>query len=229
MPHFEMICLANSKKLGGHCVAGLRLDGSGWIRPVGVLPDGILWPSDYTLTNGREAKTLDVIRVGLRSPRPAAHQPENWVIDGSCWALCTCSTTKTCLAILRKAIVAGPELLTGVADRIPFAQFQKEPAAASLALVAPEDLYVYDHLRRGGRRQARGRFSLGTGDRLTLYDLPITEPHWQRTILNGSPHTLRQAEGKFLLTISLSEPFAEKCYKLIAAIMPLPRHLAAEF
>ena len=98
-----------------------------------------------------------------------------------------------------------------------------------MALVAPEDLYLYDHRTYAGKRQARGRFSLGTRERLALYDLPITEPHWQRTILNGSPHTLRQAEGNFLLTISLSEPFAEKCYKLIAAIMPLPRHLATEF
>jgi hypothetical protein len=83
VPQVDIICLANSRKHGGHCVAGLRLDGGGWLRPVGVAADGVLWPDDYTLTNGSEARTLDVIRVGLRTPRPAIHQPENWVINGT--------------------------------------------------------------------------------------------------------------------------------------------------
>ncbi len=33
MPQFGIICLANSRKNGGHCVAGLRMDGGGWLRP----------------------------------------------------------------------------------------------------------------------------------------------------------------------------------------------------
>jgi hypothetical protein len=34
MPTFEMICLAKSSKRGGICIAGLKTDGSGWLRPV---------------------------------------------------------------------------------------------------------------------------------------------------------------------------------------------------
>jgi hypothetical protein len=34
MAQVDLICLANSRKLGGRCVAGLRLDGSGWVRRV---------------------------------------------------------------------------------------------------------------------------------------------------------------------------------------------------
>jgi hypothetical protein len=228
MPHFDIICLANSRKLGGHCVAGLRLAGSGWIRPVSKLEGGILRPSHYTLTNGTEAKTLDVIRVGLREPRPAIHQPENWLMDGTRWAAIACPWDKI-LPPLRKGVVAGPELLTGSGERMAFAQFEIQPALASLALVAPEDLYLYPHQTFRGKPKARGRFSLGTAPDLVLYDLPITEPYWQDVTLKQGPRTLRQAEGKFLMTISLSEPFQGECYKLIAAIMPLPRYLAAEF
>jgi hypothetical protein len=36
-----------------------------------------------------------------------------------------------------------------------------------------------------------------------------------------------QADGRFLVTISLSEPFELSCYKLIAAIIVLPPRLAA--
>ena len=42
MPHWEFICLANSRKLGGHCVAGIKTDGSGWVRPTGLPQDGLV-------------------------------------------------------------------------------------------------------------------------------------------------------------------------------------------
>ena len=228
MAHFDIVCLANSRKLGGHCVAGLRLDGAGWVRPVGAPADGVLWPRDYTLTTGKAVRPLEVVKVSVRSHRPAPHQPENWVIDGAPWAPSACPARATLLSVLRQGVVAGPELLTGCADRVPYARFEKDPAAASLALVAPEDLYLYHHMKASGKLQAHGRFSLGAPDRLTLYDLPITEPHWQDAMRRYNPRTLRQADAKFLVTISLSEPYAEECYKLIAAIMPLPRYLGAE-
>ena len=34
MPSLDLICLANSSKLGSRCLAGLRVDGGGWVRPV---------------------------------------------------------------------------------------------------------------------------------------------------------------------------------------------------
>jgi hypothetical protein len=227
MPQFDIVCLANSRKLRGHCMAGLRVDGAGWLRPVSDQEGGVLWPTHYTLTNGREAKTLDVIRVSLAAPRPAIHQPENWLLDGRRWSLSPCPWAKTA-SVLCSALVRGPELLTGRNERVPFAHFQKGPAPASLALVAPEDVYLYPHQVPSGKPKARGRISLGAGENLTLYDLPITEPYWQDVTLKQGPRTLRQSEGKFLLTISLSEPFEGDCYKLIAAIIPLPRYLAME-
>jgi hypothetical protein len=221
MPQFGIICLANSRKNGGHCVAGLRMDGGGWLRPVGVPPDGILWPRDYTLKSGAIARPLDVIRVGVRKPRPAVHQPENWVTDGTPWTLLPRPSEALFYSVLRNAVVAGPELLGGFEDRVPFAQFASKPAPASLALVAPEDLYLYHHLNSRGKLRARGRFPMGTGEKARLYDLPITDPHWEADLLQKRPRTLRRSEDEFLVTISLGEPFEGHCYKLIAAIMPL--------
>jgi len=231
MPPCDLICLANSRKLGGHCVAGLRLDGSGWVRPTGLLPDGILLAPNYTLADGSEAATLDVIRVGLGAHRLAPHQPENWLIDGSHWKLLARPAGANLAHLLRGALVHGPELLSGVADRVPFAQFQQQPAAASLALIAPDSLHIYHQLNPRGRPRARGQFFLGSDPQPVLYDLSITEPHWEDLVVQQGARTLRQAEGKFLVTISLGEPFGNEreCYKLIAAIIPLPASLAVAF
>src|SRR5712692_1082271 len=130
MPQVDIICLANSRKLGGRCVAGLRVDGLGWLRPVGALPDGTLYPPDYTLADGTEAALLDLVQIGIRARRPAPHQPENWVIGGTPWTLLSRPMGNNPVPVLQNAIVRGPDLLRGFSDRVPYASFQAQPAAA---------------------------------------------------------------------------------------------------
>ena len=77
MPDLDFICLANSYKVGGCCVAGFRLDGAGWIRPVTDHKHEELWLTDCRLDNRTQPALLDVIRIGCSHPRPHAHQPEN--------------------------------------------------------------------------------------------------------------------------------------------------------
>jgi hypothetical protein len=229
MPRFDIICLANSRKLRGRCVAGLRVDGCGWLRPVGTLPDGTLYPPDYMLDDSTEAGLLDVIQVGVRFLRPEPHQPENWVIDGSHWMLLSRPMGNNLTQVLQNAIVNGHELLNGFSDRVSYASLQQQPATASLALIAPDTIDLYHQLSYRGRPQARGRFTLGVGAQASLYDLAITDPRWEGVVIYQGHRILRQAETKFLVTISLGEPFGLNCYKLIAAIIPLPPPIASVF
>lgn len=131
--------------------------------------------------------------------------------------------------VLRNTVVGGPELLRGFSDREPFLSFQQQNADASLALIAPDSIELYHQLSYSGRPQARGRFSLGTGRQASVYDLVVTDPLWEQVIIHQGPRTLRQANSKFLVTISIGEPFGLNCYKLIAAIIELPPPIAAAF
>ncbi len=227
MPQLDIICLANSRKLGGRCVAGLRLDGSGWLRPVGTLPIGTLYPASYVLNNLSEPAMLDVIRVGVQAPRPLPHQPENWVIDGTIWTLVSRPLGPKLVPLLQQALVSGPELLRGFGNRVPFASFQQQPATASLALVAPPLLDLYQKPNYQGQPQVRGCFSLGQTRLPSHYDLALTDPHWENAVIGQGPRRLRQTDGRFLVTTSLGEPFGSDCYKLIAAIILLPPPIAS--
>jgi hypothetical protein len=80
MPTFEIICLASSDKKSGRCTAGLKTDGSGWLRPVSIQSDGTLFPENYVLDNDREPQLFDVLEIECSEHRPERHQPENWVI-----------------------------------------------------------------------------------------------------------------------------------------------------
>src|ERR1022692_1954860 len=87
MPSVDLICLANSYKWHSRCLAGLRVDGGGWVRPVSDREHGELQYSQYRLPDHSEPHLFDVIRVGLSHRQPTPHQPENWLVNNSAWAL----------------------------------------------------------------------------------------------------------------------------------------------
>src|SRR5438034_1367296 len=106
MATHRLICLANSTKLGGHCVAGLRVDGKGWIRPVSKLPAGELSTQQCTCSSGVVVAPLDLIEVEIISHRPLRYQRENWLVTGAPWKLLGRPAPVTFAPVVRKAIVS---------------------------------------------------------------------------------------------------------------------------
>ena len=85
MDEIEMLCLANSRKPGGRCVAGLSSDGT-WIRPVSTPESGALSHGQVMLgEEGRQVEPLDAVAVPVERPVPLPHQPENWLIVDHPW------------------------------------------------------------------------------------------------------------------------------------------------
>jgi len=80
----RIICLANSRKMSGRCIAGLEFEESqvgDWIRPVSSRPDGELTIFDWPMEDGTEPGLLDILRIPMIEPRPNGCQTENHLID----------------------------------------------------------------------------------------------------------------------------------------------------
>ncbi len=231
MPVFEIICLANSIKHGGRCIAGLKTDGSGWLRPISTTRDGTLYEEHYTLVDGHEPQLFDLLSIECTQPYPSCHQPENWVInDRRPWQR---SGTPD-LALLQKII--NPEVikhrsaatLLGSTDhRVADPALSANPIEASLALIKPKSL-SWQILRVNTGKKIKAYFQSG----LVSYELPVTDPIWRKqlTELDIGEYTAADVIEKlnledfdpcqFLLTISLGEPFDDGfCYKLVAAVI----------
>lgn len=241
MPEWiEILCLANSRKHSGRCVAGLRTDGGGWIRPVGNNALKVLMPKHFTLPDFSEAMPLDLLRIPVESPAPLPHHPEDWLVGGGQWELLARpAPPEVATGLLRAHLVRGPALLGTSMDRIPFTAFQHRPATASLALLWPKEL-LWKIIRSGEyqKRKTRIRFRAGAGDESVWYDLALTDPEWESRLqpLPVGEHPQETAHGiapddRLLLTVSLSEPLGDKpvendtglCFKLVAAVIVLPR------
>ncbi len=227
----EMICLANSRKMQGRCVAGLRTDGTGWIRPVAPGgEDGTLHTADYRLPGGSEPQLLDVIQIGCAEAKPQPHQPENQRISRTPWRLISRSAPnavpETVRSLLLGSLVKGPLLLGNFGDKRDYGVLCLTPAASSLALVAPDNLRWCIKTGVRGNRQTKAEFQLTH----TPYCLSVTDPVWAQRLAH-LPNGLYPREAasvgaseQILFTVSLSEPLEwnNHCYKLVAGVIVLP-------
>lgn len=223
----EIICLANSNKYNGRCIAGIRADGKGWIRPVAETSHGQLYPNHYRLQDGSHPTVLDVLRIGLESHNPLPHQAENWRIADSPWKLICRPLPQRFMRVLRTSLCAGPNLFGDRSHRIAYREFEARPACRSLTLVAPTGLEWSIERKEFNPKQPRARFTLGDA----YYDLPVTDPQWIDAFreLDYGLHPecacgLRAYE-KLFLTISLTETFEQDgfCYKVVAGLVPIPK------
>ena len=223
----EFICLANSWRESGRCVAGIRTDGAGWIRPVSATGGGRLTQADYTYDNGQPARVLDVIRVSVAEHSPLPHQPENWTLEDRSWVLIEKINPAEAGGHLDSHLTRGPALFGDLRRYLEYETIVAHPVSDSLALVEPEAL-VWQVNTYANAPKPRASFTLSGAD----WNLPVTDPEWTGPIKQLGPGTHPKtalgigSRDRILFAISLAGPMAiqnQNCYKLIAGIVRIPR------
>ena len=216
----RIICLANSRKLSGRCIAGREISGSrvgDWIRPVSGRVNEEISLYDRRLEDGSEPVLLDVLEIPMTEHRPHACQVENHLIaDEYYWT----KVDEFPRSSLRSLCEAPPTLwingyrsYSGINDRIP--EDEAANLTSSLVLIEPDQLVLC--VERGLRKlQVRAAFSF----RRRTYNLTVTDPDIERNFL-------RQGEGRYkydrpaVACVSIGEPFEGYRYKLVASIIDL--------
>ncbi len=218
----RIVCLANSRKMAGRCVAGKEVSESGhpgnWVRPVSNREGESISEPERCYADGNEPQLLDIIEVPLLEPKPKGYQQENWLLNTSRqWR----KTGRLSWGDL--PAYADPEdpLWTngfnsrgGENDQVPAGLAAEHDT--SLRLVRVDDLTVV--ISEPSRPSAnypilRGRFS-HCGE---TYCFRITDPVSESGSV-GLPYR-EYPVGERYLTVSLGEPFEGNAYKLIAAII----------
>lgn len=235
---FDIICLAKSTKHGGICLAGIKTDGTGWLRPVSNKKDGTLYPEHYKDRNGREVQLFDVVRIPLIRHEQKCHQPENYLIHYSYkWQILGKPTLEQVRKLIKPEIQknsAEPKLLGNFDKRIRYEDLQISPIRSSLTMINPEELKWEIKYNSSNKKTCRCLFYLCSN----FYDLPITDPIWidKLGFLAAGIYSCEEVieklnldnfeSDKFRLTISLSEPFQPSfqseeifCYKLVASVI----------
>ena len=215
----RIVCLANSRKLGGRCIAGkeIREDGQvgDWIRPVSDRDSQEVSEEERQYENGSDPRVLDVIDVPVLNAQPEDYQQENWLLDPECYWTKIRSVTMNELTQFTDPVaplwINEHSSGNGMNDRIPI--HDARSLNHSLRLIKVDGLELYVSRPGNYRRSVQGRFRYDGTD----YWLRVTDPICKREYLqkpNGN-----YPIGESFLTVSLGEPFQGDAYKLIAAII----------
>lgn len=238
MDTFKIVCLANSFKHGGRCIAGIKTDRTGWIRPISAQLDGTLTEADCQLANGKFPELFDVIKINCTEPYPSSHQPENWVVSQQKWMFSGRPTRKFLKSLLKSEVERAERceyLFGNSSDRIDWNSIQEKPLDASLQVIAPKNITWKITTPDFINRKYRVSFKFCE----VFYDLPITDPAWRETLSQLADGDYCAAEAiellnlqdfhpdRFLFTMSVGEPFRPRspgdwyCFKIVAAVMNL--------
>ena len=216
----RIICLANSRKLSGRCVAGKETSDSGsWIRPISDRDhEEVSWEERH-YRDGADPSVLDVIDIPLLEARPVGCQQENWLLDPEgYWTRVGRfpeSNLDQLLDPVERLWVDGSSTHNGLNDRV--LDSRGRTLQTSLRFIRVDQLAIYvfapgaDYGKR--KRRVQGIFRHAGNP----YELWVTDPLVEKSYL-------RKGDGKYefgacYMTISLGEPYGGARYKLIAAII----------
>ena len=179
----KIVCLSNSRKYAGRCIAGkevLAKGYGGWVRPVSARPTGEVSEEERRYKDGREPGILDIIEIPMIRPAPILYQTENHVIDaGRQWSRTGKVPVRDLAHLVDRPAALwsnGSSAHNGLNDRVG-----KEEAAAfdtSLCLIEPEALTIGVQVEGAGvggsfgQRRVRAHFEYSG----VPYILAVTDP-----------------------------------------------------
>ncbi|WP_053721113.1 dual OB domain-containing protein [Saccharothrix sp. NRRL B-16348] len=218
-----MVCLANSRKHLGRCVAGIAIgrDGPQWIRPVSGRPGHEVSPAERQYGGGVEPQVLDVVSVSLVGARPFGIHRENWLLDPTirwrrvgriAWhELCDFEETPDMLW------VDGYDTSTGLNDRVPVEQEPLVVDSITLIRVAEVTIEVSRaHPLSVKSSEVKARFRYAG----SAYALKVTDPVYEERFRAKGLGKYRLGES--FLTVSLTEAFRDNFFKVVAAVVERP-------
>ena len=220
----NIVCLANSRKPGGRCVAGKEVVEGGygkWIRPVSVRPTAEISLYERQYEDGGDPEILDIIDIPMMAAVPRVYQTENHMIDAeNYW---------TKVGTLPWGEIDGladtPPILWGNGDSTYHGSNDRiTPTVAStyhnsLWLIRPSHVIIRV-LTPGAafgdyKRRVRADFRYQGAH----YNLMVTDPIVERSFLareNGDYHITTSV----YFCVSLAEAHTDNyCYKLVATVL----------
>lgn len=218
----RIVCLANSRKLRGRCVAGrewVDARAGRWIRPVSDREHQEVSDYERRYEDGSDPRVLDVIDVPVLEPRPTDCQTENWLLDSEYYWSKVGKLSWFELPALTDPVaplwVDGHSTYNGLNDKIPIESADSIGDSLKLVHVDRLELSVFrpDEAFGNMKRRVQGRFEHAR----RRYALWVTDPGYERRYL-AKPDGGYQI-GECYLTVSLGEKWGGAYYKLIASII----------
>ncbi len=218
----RVVCLANSRKLSGRCVAGKELSKKElgqWVRPVSERPFQEVSEHERHYQDGSDPRVLDVVDVPIKEHRPKSFQTENWLLDPHLYWVRVGQTRWKDLHALADEPPSlwknGSSTYSGLNDRVSLADSENLNCSLYLIHLSGITLQVFAPGADFGnpKRRVQAEFSY----KGINYRMWVTDPIVEKSYLAKGDGEYKI--GECFITVSLGEPHEGYCYKLVATVI----------
>jgi hypothetical protein len=219
----QLLCLANSQKYNGFCLAGMEV-GNGrfgnWVRPVSEEEHGELKESDLICEDGGIVSVGDIFLITLKGHCRHSYQSENFLIDDGYYCKKTGQSTWhdfkeiACLG-QRTLWTNGFSSSNGVNDKVPLKKLSYPEKSLRFLYLDTAILSYQKEFK--GQRKCRLEFSYQGNS----YRLMVTDPEVKDLFFEKEEESYELQEA--YCCVSLGEPFYGYAYKLVASIITKER------
>lgn len=216
----RIVCLANSRKLSGRCVAGREIqDAESWVRPVSGRPTEEVSEHERRYEDGADPRLLEVVDIPLLLHCPRTYQSENWLLDPQHhWRRAGRVAWRDLDRLAENPPLLWPNgdsTFHGLNDRVAVAT--AETLSNSLYFLRLDEIELTVFVPGANFGDFRRRVRAGFRYRGIDYRLSLTDPVVEREYLSGKDGEYRV--GDCFATVSLGEPYEGFAYKLVAALI----------
>jgi len=210
----RIICLANSYKYSGRCIAGLNEAGQ-WVRPVSPSKKRAI-DKETRIIDGSEPQILDILDIPLHAHGPGEGcQPENKLLKTGRWK----KLGRVKPQDLLKYCEADSVILHNNRDYVPASCFRMIPTYGwkSLQLIRNDNVIFEQDENNKAKWRANFVNSKGTALSLRVTDTVACER------LEQGEHISKNC----LLTVSMAPGWSpdkqtpKRCYKFVAGVVEL--------
>lgn len=212
------VCLANSKKYSGRCIAGIELikketgyevvssqGAPRWIRPVSSQEHGEVAGNIVD-----HVSLLDVVELDIVNPIPQGYQSENHLFEHN--TLTVVSSIEARSKSINNFLNNNIRTLFGNRGKAVPADSVDE-LDHSLVFIKPEEVEFRSDISYKGKDQVRATFLFSNN----RYDLPVTDISFVSKY-NQNPNVISECENIYF-TLSLGLMHEGWHYKLIAGVI----------
>lgn len=223
-----IVCLANSRKISGRCVAGKRTGDGSWLRPISSRSGHEISELDRRYSDGKTAKLLDVIEIPCIEERPHGHQSENVLIDDRFyWEKKGCASWDDILELVDPAAdlwANGFSAYYNRNNRVPEILINDD--GGSLCLIELDEMVLHAGPKAPDFGDMKPIVRASFNYRGQHYKLDVTDPEYERACLEKGAGEYRL--HSLVACISLSELHTNQngetfAYKLVASIITKER------